>query len=181
MWNSKWFIIIDAKSKFPIVVDMYNDTSAVRVCNALDQIFDWLGPPETLVSDNGPPFNSYGINHLTIAPYHPAGNGLAERFVRTFKEAMLKEQTMGTLTKEIALRQFLRIYRWTPHSTTGSSPANLMFQHSIRTQLDMIRPIQEKTKTTLSKFTIGQPVWVLNHTRNDQTKWREAIIMKHLK
>ena len=29
-----------------------------------------------------------GIRHLRSAPYHPATNGLAERFIQTFKKAM---------------------------------------------------------------------------------------------
>ena len=103
IWNSKWLILIDAKSKFPIVADMKNDTTAKNLRNTLEQVIDWFGPPETLVSDNGQPFNSYemnqfyekyGIDHITTAPYHPASNGIAERFVRSFKEAMLKEQEM---------------------------------------------------------------------------------------
>lgn len=93
IWGSKWLIMVDAQSKFPIVADMGNNTTASKVCEVLEQVFDWFGPPEMLVSDNGPPFISYemkqfydyyGITHLTSAPYHPASNGLAERFVRTF-------------------------------------------------------------------------------------------------
>ena len=29
-----------------------------------------------------------GIKHIRSAPYHPSTNGLAERFVQTFKKAM---------------------------------------------------------------------------------------------
>ncbi|CAF4240272.1 unnamed protein product [Rotaria magnacalcarata] len=91
--NSKRLIIVDAKSKFPIVVDMKNNTSAKYVCDALEQIIDWFGSPQTLASDNGPPFNSYemkkfygkyAIKHITAPPCHPA-------------KGMLKEQQVGQL------------------------------------------------------------------------------------
>ncbi|CAF3312815.1 unnamed protein product [Rotaria socialis] len=117
--NSKWLIIVDAKSKFPIVVDMKNNTSAKYVRDALEQVIDWFGPPQTLVTDNGPPFNSYemkkfydkyAIKHITSPPYHPASNGLAERFVRSFKEGMLKEQQAGQTNKFCAIRNVLRCY-----------------------------------------------------------------------
>ena len=49
------------------------------------------------MTDNGPQFTSdefshflkqNGVKHIRCSPYHPASNGLAERFVRTFKQAM---------------------------------------------------------------------------------------------
>jgi transposase InsO family protein len=49
------------------------------------------------VSDNGSQFSSdefatymkrNGIKHFKSAPYHPATNGLAERFIQTFKNSM---------------------------------------------------------------------------------------------
>lgn len=48
-----------AKSKFPFVLDMKNDTGAAAIIRAFEQIFDLVGPPECVVSDNGPPFTSY--------------------------------------------------------------------------------------------------------------------------
>jgi transposase InsO family protein len=187
IWDSKWLIIVDAKSKFPIVADMKNDTSAKNLIYALEQVIDWFGPPETLVTDNGPPFNSYemnqfydkyGINHITTAPYHPASNGLAERFVRSFKEAMIKEQQMEQTNKFTALRKILRSYRWTPHSSTGTSPANMMLQYSIRTELDMMKPYELIESKQQSKYAIGQLVWTLKHQLNKRPQWQHAIITK---
>ncbi|CAF0960964.1 unnamed protein product [Didymodactylos carnosus] len=92
------------------------DKDILDITKSLEQIIDFFGPPQMLVSDNGPPFNSYemnkfyakyGINHVTTPPYHPASAGLAERFVRSFKEAMIKEQQMGQSKKIIALRNVL--------------------------------------------------------------------------
>jgi hypothetical protein len=51
-------MIIDAKSKFPIVTDMKNDTTTKNPCQVLEQFIDWYGLPQTLASDNGPPLNS---------------------------------------------------------------------------------------------------------------------------
>ena len=55
------------------------------------------GLPEQLVSDNGPQFTSdefekflkgNRVKHILTALYHPASNGLAERFVRTLKHSL---------------------------------------------------------------------------------------------
>jgi transposase InsO family protein len=188
-WGSKWLILIDAKSKFPIVIDMGNNTTAGNLTQVLEQIIDWFGPPESLVSDNGPPFNSYemvqfykkyGINHITTAPYHPASNGLAERFVRSFKEAMVKQQHMGQTNKHIALRNMLRTYRWTPHTSTGICPANMMLKHSIRTEFDLIKPNKPLKPPEQAKFTVGQLVWQLKYQLNKKPQWQSGIITKQI-
>ncbi|MFH4974314.1 hypothetical protein AB6A40_001023 [Gnathostoma spinigerum] len=78
---------------------MSTDTTAANVIRKLEEIFDTFGPCNEIVSDNGPPFSSnemkqfyhrYGIIHRQTALYHPESNGMAERLVRSFKEAMEK-------------------------------------------------------------------------------------------
>ena len=99
-----------------------------------------------LVTDNGSVFTSAefkqflkqnGIRHITSAPYHPASNGLAERTVQTFKESLCRN-TEGSMDTRIS--RFLLQYRCTPHSTTGISPAELLFGRRPRTLLDLIVP-----------------------------------------
>jgi hypothetical protein len=189
IWNSKWLVIIDAKSKFPIVADMGNNTSGTNLIHALEQVIDWFGPPQTLVTDNGPPFNShelmqfynkYGIDHVTTAPYHPASNGIAERFVRSFKEAMTKEQRMGQQDKFTALRRILRNYRWTPHTSTGISPANSMLQHSVRTEFDLMKPTEVSDPIQQTKYAVGQLIWMLKYHRNKRPHWQPAIVTKQI-
>ena len=91
-----FLIVVDAHSKWPEVISM-SSTTAVRTIEALKQLFGSYGIPEQLVSDNGPQFVSdefamflkqNGVKHIRCAPYHPSSNGLAERFVQTFKTAM---------------------------------------------------------------------------------------------
>jgi transposase InsO family protein len=189
VWSSKWLIVIDAKSKFPFVADMGNDTSAKNVCNVLEQAIDWLGPPTTLVSDNGPPFTSfemgefykkYGIEHLTTAPYHPPSNGIAERFVRSFKEGMLKQQQSGQTNKLVALRNVLRNYRWTPHTTTGTPPAEALFRRPIRTELARLKPSSTKFKTKNQKYNIGQMIWMRHHQRNKRLEWKSGVVKRNI-
>ena len=189
IWGSKWLVIIDAKSKFPFVIDMKNDTKAKNVCEAFERVIDWFGPPKTLVTDNGPPFNShemqnfykkYGISHVTTPPYHPASNGIAERFVRTFKETLLKEEISNRLDKVTVLRDFLRNYRWSPHISTGLSPAKMMFQYPVRTEFDMMKPVTPLQSEKKPKYAIGDSVWALNYRSNKSQKWLLATVTKHL-
>lgn len=71
--------------------------------------------PDQLVSDNGPQFISEefglflkqnGVKHIKSSPYHPASNGQAERFVRTFNEAM----RAGNAPLDQRLQNFLLTY-----------------------------------------------------------------------
>ena len=104
--------------------------------------------PEQIVSDNGAQFvseefqafvRSNGIRHITSAPYHPASNGLAERAVKIFKQALRSMHQSSKPVKE-KLAKFLIAYRNTPHSATGVSPAQLLLGRPLRTHLDLVKP-----------------------------------------
>ena len=55
-----------------------------------------------------------------------------------------------------------------------------MFQHSVRTQLEIMKPIKPMQPKQKPKFTPGQFVWLLQHRKENQAKWQEATITKHL-
>jgi transposase InsO family protein/predicted aspartyl protease len=192
-WGSKWLVMVDAKSKFPFVADMGNNTTATKLCDVLEHVIDWFGPPEILVSDNGPPFNShemkqfykyYGITHLTTAPYHPASNGLAERFVRTFKDGLEKEKQSGQSDKYKAVRNILRTYRWSIHTSTGHSPADMILQHPIRTALHRLKPVDsnslQQQQQQPSRYNVGQLVITKYNQPNTQRCWQSGMVTNKL-
>ena len=138
-----FLIIVGAHSKWPEVVPM-TTTSATRTIEELRRLFATHGLPEQLVSDNGSQFTadefgeflrSNGIKHIRSAPYHPATNGLAERFVQTFKQALC-----AALTEKKSICWKLMAYRTTPHATTGETPAMLLMGINIRTKLNVLKP-----------------------------------------
>nr|CAH7743181.1 unnamed protein product [Callosobruchus chinensis] len=73
------------------------------------------------------------------APYHPATNGQAERYVQTLKKA-LRTVKFNNYNKNLELCKFLLQYRRTPHIVTKKSPSELMFGRQIRSRLDCLRP-----------------------------------------
>ncbi|XP_056144368.1 uncharacterized protein K02A2.6-like [Lampris incognitus] len=88
-----YLVVVDAHSKWP-EVQIMDSTTASKTITVLRGLFSRHGLPHILVSDNGPQFCSEefatflkanGVKHIRSAPYHPATNGLAERFVQTFK------------------------------------------------------------------------------------------------
>ena len=141
------FVLVDAHSKWPEVYPMAS-TTATKTVEVLRQIFAAYGVPEQLVSDNGPQFISdefstfmqcNGVRHIRSAPYHPASNGLAERFVQSIKIA-LKASVADGRTLAQRLHSFLLTYRSIPHATTGVTPSSLFLKRDLCTRLDLLKP-----------------------------------------
>ena len=197
--DKSFLIVVDAYSKWAEVFIM-PQTTAVRTIATLRQLFSVHGLPEEIVSDNGSQFTSAefaeftrknGIKHTRSSPYHPASNGEAERFVRTFKEAMKAGKNDG-LTLPHRLASFLLIYRTTPHSTTGTPPCELLMGRSLRTRWDLLKP---DTRTSVCRrqakqkerhdqhartrsFYVGQSVMARNFGSGNN--WISGVIVRQL-
>ena len=98
-------------------------------CRNLRSLFSRYGLPRTIATNNGPQFTSStfeafcknnGICHKRSAPYHPSTDGEAEHFVQSFKTGLRIE------TVDLQIK-FLMHYRSLPHTSTGKTPAELMF------------------------------------------------------
>lgn len=130
-------ILVDAYSGYP-EVHLTRDMLSATVVSRLRRTFSQLGVPEQLVSDNGPSFVSeetrswlerIGCNLVTTPAYHPQSNGLAERFVRTIKEA-IRANGMS----QAVIDRYLLFFRASVGST-GSSPAELLLGRKLRAPL----------------------------------------------
>ena len=84
-------IIIDQYSKFP-EVDVVTSTKFEVLRPVLDRVFCTHGIPETLSTDNGPPYMSHGLEKYAkemgfkldpVTPNDPQCNGFAENFVKS--------------------------------------------------------------------------------------------------
>eukprot|EP00731_Ephydatia_muelleri_P018998 Em0011g1038a len=166
-----FLIVVDSYSKWLEVVPVAS-TSSQQTIKELRHMFATHGLPEIVVSDNGTAFSSTefghfmkhnGIRHIRCAPYHPSSNGLAERAVQTFKEAMRK--------------------------TEGQPPAQLLMGRRPRTLLDLMVPdissqvhrSQERQKTAHDhgvkprSFMVGDVVYVKNF--RVPPKWIPGVII----
>ena len=192
-----YLIVVDAHSKWPEVIEMRNTTATSTILE-LRRLFASHGIPRQLVSDNGPQFiaaeftafmEGNGIKHIRSAPYHPSSNGLAERFVQTFKQAMKAGERRGPPISERILN-FLLTYRVTPHSIMGQPPCELFLHRALRTRFDLIHPDLEKKVADKQeqqkkyhdqhargrKFSLGQEVMARNYGKGN--KWMPGIIKK---
>nr|VZI00654.1 unnamed protein product [Spirometra erinaceieuropaei] len=185
-----YLILVDDYPKWPEVAPL-NPATASSTIAFLRRIFSQHGLPEVLVSDNGSQFISstfedfcrqHNIQHFRSPPYHPQSNGQAERFVDTFKRALLKARGEGT-TDEI-VQAFLFSYRTTPNpaSPGGVSPAEALMGRKLRTTFHALVPTgaqpAQTSPVSRSKLFIGTPVFVRDY-RAGFPDWIEATVVSH--
>nr|VZI25731.1 unnamed protein product [Spirometra erinaceieuropaei] len=185
-----YLILVDAYSKWPEIAPL-NPATASSTIAFLRRIFSQHGLPEVLVSDNGSQFTSstfedfcrqHNIQHLRSPPYHPQSNGQAERFVDTFKRALLKTRGEGT-TDEI-VQAFLFSYRTTPNpaSPAGVSPAEALMGRKLRNTFHALVPTgaqpAQTSPVSCSKLSIGTPVFARDY-RAEFPDWIEATVVAH--
>nr|XP_054770401.1 uncharacterized protein K02A2.6-like [Lytechinus pictus] len=163
-------------------------------------IFSLFGPPEEIVSDNGPQFvgkpfqdmckkSSYR-RHITSSPHYPRSNGLAERMVRTIKN-LLTKYSQTSQDSQLAMMHL----RATPVDNNLRSPAEMLFGRPIRTTLpshylprdsaatefllnrqDKMKEVHDRhASSDLPPLHVGQPVRVL-HPRDNT--WIPAKVSK---
>ena len=67
---------------------------------------------------------TFSMEHITIALYHPRSNGQEEHFVDTFKRTLWKAKDTPT---DKAIQQFLLVNRVTPNKNTPSATMLVLY------------------------------------------------------
>ena len=125
-----------------------NITIASSMINRLNSLFAIYEFPNSMLTDNGPPWNSTDIKlffkarrikHKRITPLWPRANGLTERFMQNINTCI----TSKTNWKE-NLQLMLMNYRNTPHHITGIAPSTLFFNKQPRSFIPGISAKKEK-------------------------------------
>ena len=152
------FVVIDAYSRFP-EVDIVHSTSASAIIPKLDRIFATHGIPTVIRSDNGSPFTSHeigeymrenGIKLQKTTLLWPQANSEAENFMKPLTKAIHSTHTENKKwTKH--LYQFLLNYRTTPHSTTGFTQAELLFNRKVHNKLPQVTPKHDEKHSQLKE------------------------------
>lgn len=139
-----YLIIIDYLSKF-IVVKKVGLKTANPIIKSIEETFSYFGIPMEIVSDNGPPFNSftfkiftktYDIKHTTSSPTYAKSNGLVERAVQTVKGLITK----AIESKNITIENAILNYNTTPKSNMPS-PSEMLMGRKLRSNLLMTKSL----------------------------------------
>ncbi|GBL73918.1 hypothetical protein AVEN_230858-1 [Araneus ventricosus] len=134
----------------------------------MKSIFARHGIPEVVITDGGPPFDSFalkaffvewGIEHNTTSPYFSRSNAQVERAIQTLKRSLIKADREG---KDIYL--VLLDYRISP-SPDLASPAELLMGRKLRSMLPCL------SKQLEPKYPIKDTLKALKHRQNIQNKY----------
>ena len=152
-------VVSDDYSRYP-AVEIVAGTAFQQVEKKLQHIFAIFGVPETIKSDNGPPFNGndfkefsqqFGFKHRKVTPVWPEANGEVERFMKTIGKFMRTTKAeQKSWRKE--LEGFLTIYRTTPHIATERSPAEILFGRRNRNRMPDLKQSDEAYKNKLKEY-----------------------------
>ncbi|XP_064475331.1 uncharacterized protein K02A2.6-like [Ornithodoros turicata] len=144
--NKYLLVVVDEYSRFPVVATL-SSLNGGTVTTKLNDMFTVHGIPEVVKTDNGPPFfgkefadfmKHNGIRHHRVTPLWPQANGEVERFIKNLKKT-IKAACVGGHNWKDEIDEYLLNYRATPHSTTGVTPAELLFGRKIRTKLPQMQ------------------------------------------
>ncbi|CAK1585814.1 unnamed protein product [Parnassius mnemosyne] len=206
-----YLVIVDAYSKWVEVCRMNTTCASIAVIDKLYEFMSRFGLPETIVTDNGTSFCSRefldfchlnGITHITSPAYHPASNGQAESYVKVIKRGIKSSLLSSNNVREcnLNLLKYIFDYRNSVHSTTGLSPAQIVFGRKLRSRLDILKPAPSPplssslAKTVRSKqcsqvkshggkekmFLPGQYVLYKKYSNKNKFNWCKGVIIQKL-
>jgi len=140
---------VDYATRYPEAVALPNiDTPTVA--EALVTIFSRVGVPREILSDRGTQFTSdvmkevyrlLSIQSLTTTPYHAMCNGLVEKFNGTLKKMLKRMCVEQPKEWHRYLAPLLFAYRQVPQASTGFSPFELIYGHTVRGPLTLLREL----------------------------------------
>ncbi|CAH8562769.1 unnamed protein product [Dicrocoelium dendriticum] len=152
---------VDRFTRWPQAVPL-RDTSTESVSRAF--VESWIslfGVPSTITTDRGTQFSStlfrdlsrlLGCTHLRTTAYHPAANGLVERFHRQLKAAIMASSSDSRWSER--LPAILLGIRNTIKEDIGCCPAELVFGTTLRLPGEMV--LDSRTTGELDPFSYAE-------------------------
>jgi hypothetical protein len=144
--------LVDYSSRYPDAVALKNiDTQSVA--EAMLEMFSRFGIPREILSDMGTQFTSnlmkevgrlLSMNQLVTTPYHPACNGLVEKFNGTLKSMLRKMCAERPKDWDRYLPALLFAYREVPQESTGFSPFDLLYGRYVRGPMSVLKELWTK-------------------------------------
>ena len=183
--NSILLVVNDVFSKY---IQLYplRDRTAESAAKCLIDYSMRFGIPKAVFSDQDPAFESkmfqslmqgLGIDKRRTTAYNPRSNGLTEQsnsIVKTYLTAALEQNKLVSNVWDKWLREACYAYNTSVHSTTGFSPAELMFGRRFRVPIDILYGTFENTESNLSLQSYKDNLNLMYDTAREHMNQRQA-------
>ena len=155
--------VVDYATRYPEAIPLPS-IETERVAEALVSIFTRVGIPKEMLTDQGTQFTSdlmkevsklLSIRHFTTTPYHPAANGLVERFNGTLKQMLKRMCAENPRDWDRYITPLLFAVREAPQESMGFSPFELLYGRKVRGPLDIMKELwtgEVETSETKSTY-----------------------------
>ena len=139
-------VITDHFTKYAQAYPTTNQTAKTTAKTLFEKFFVHYGFPKRIHSDQGRNFESKlieslcsitGVHKSRTTPYHPMGNGIAERFNSTLINMLGTLEPDQKVDWKSHIGAMVHAYNCTKHDTTGFSPYYLMFGRHPRIAVDL--------------------------------------------
>ncbi len=150
--NKYMLTLVDYATRYPEATAL-KSIEAETVAEALVEMFSRIGVPNEILTDMGTQFTSevmkevsnlLSIKQLTTTPYHPACNGLVERFHQTLKRMLRRMSEERPTDWDRYIAPLLFAYREAPQESLGFSPFQLLYGRTVRGPLTILRELWTK-------------------------------------
>lgn len=174
--------IMCAATRFPEAIPLHT-LKAKTVVKELVKFLSTFGLPRVIQTDQGTNFTSklfaqvakeLGVSHVLSSAYHPQSQGAVERFHQTLK-SMLRAYCLESGKEWVeGLPLLMFAVREAKQESTGFSPAELVFGHTVRGPLKLL---QEQLLSANQS-----PVSVLDYVSRFREKLHQArdVAQSHL-
>ncbi len=145
--NQFLLTIMCSATRFPEAIPLRKITSSAIV-KSLIKFFSTFGLPKIVQTDQGTNFLSklftqvlktLGITHRVSSAYHPESQGAIERFHQTLKSMLRKYCLSSGKDWDEGVPLVLFGIRETVQESLGFSPADLVFGHTVRGPLKILK------------------------------------------
>ena len=174
--SQPYLTLIDCgPSRFAIWQRLPNETSD-SVVRCLTKVFCERGPPQQLLSDNGPCFSSckmkdflseWGVEQQFSGAYRHSGNGIAERNHRTIKRSVVRSRE--------SVDMIVYWYNHTPRSN-GVVPAEVLYRYHSRVRGE--KGSSCTSASGFSRFSAGDVVYVKPVNARCTSVWSKGCVTR---
>jgi len=145
--NKYLLTMMCSATRYPEAIPLRSITTKV-ILRALTKLFSTFGLPKVVQTDQGSNFRSkmfnqvmstLSISHIVSSANHPESQGALERWHQTLK-SMLRKYCLGTEKEwDEGVPLVLFAIRETVQESLGFSPADLVFGHTVRGPLKVLK------------------------------------------